>query len=165
MSKPVTCGHGTRGCYGRGCRRPECRAANTAYVAARRARGLDRALLTVSESQPAPVVPLTRDQRDLVSDNMKLVYWAANRMRLGWIDDFDDVLSDATEGLVVAALRFDPDRGRFSTYAVMWIRYFVNRGRDRRLRERPGEVGEGIDLTTPEDLVVGRLDAIEELSA
>lgn len=164
MSKPATCGHGTRTCYARGCRRPECREAAVAYNRRRRHNGLDRKK-PVERPRPAPVVPLTRDQRDLVSDNMKLVYWAAGRMRLDWVDDFDDVVSDATEGLVTAALRFDPARGRFSTYAVMWIRCFVNRGRDRRLRERPGEVGEGIDLSTPEDLVVGRLDAIEELSA
>src|SRR5699024_9155613 len=39
----------------------------------------------------------------------------------------DDAQSAALEGLVSAAIRYDPDKGGFPTYAKFWIRQTVDR--------------------------------------
>lgn len=44
--------------------------------------------------------------------------------------DFEDRLAFAMLGLIRAADGFDPERGRFSTYAVWWIRQHLSRGSD-----------------------------------
>lgn len=53
--EPVACGpqHGDRSCYTAGCREPECTAANTAYIAAWRAKGPVTAPASVDIAQLA----------------------------------------------------------------------------------------------------------------
>ena len=55
-----------------------------------------------------------------------LVAMVANRYRRSGIDT-DDLISAGQLGLHSAIVRFDPDRfpGRLSTYAVPWIRWYV----------------------------------------
>lgn len=66
---------------------------------------------------------LTREQQQLVVDNLALVIHWAKSMR-GWGRvDHEDLVGAGNVGLVEAARRFDPERGiRFSTYATWWIR-------------------------------------------
>ena len=69
-----------------------------------------------------------RDQRDeralhrLITAYMRLaVSWAAKYRRYG--ASMNDLIQEASLGLMKAADKFDPDRGvRFSTYAVWWIK-------------------------------------------
>lgn len=66
-----------------------------------------------------------------IEAHQRLVGWIVSRMPVmgyvahatGGVMDVDDMLSAGMEGLVVAAGRFDPERGlQFSTYAVPCIR-------------------------------------------
>jgi len=69
-----------------------------------------------------------RDQRDqaalhrLITAYLRLaVAWAARFKRYG--APMNDLIQEASVGLMKAADKFDPDRGvRFSTYAVWWIK-------------------------------------------
>jgi len=72
--------------------------------------------------------PLTAEQQKLVTDNFKLIYFIAKRMKdhpfvKVRMPERDDIEASAQYGLVCAARRFDPNKGiKFSTYAYwcMW---------------------------------------------
>lgn len=74
---------------------------------------------------------------ELVERNLPLVGWQINRRRRG--GDRDDLEQAGRIGLMVAARRYDPERGiRFATYAVWWIvRYLNDESRERALIRRP----------------------------
>ena len=58
----------------------------------------------------------------LIGANLKLVLKIANDF-LGRGLPWDDLVSEGNRGLVIAAHRFDPDRGaKFSTYSAWWIK-------------------------------------------
>ncbi len=59
-------------------------------------------------------------------DNLGLARKVANRYvgRAGVLD-FDDLLQEATLGLMRAARDFDPNRTRFSTYGTLWANKYV----------------------------------------
>lgn len=73
-----------------------------------------------------------RDDRDLdarnklVEHNLRLVRWIARRFTWSNID-FEDLVQEGNIGLMKAADKFDPERGRFSTYASWWIRAAITR--------------------------------------
>jgi RNA polymerase sigma-32 factor len=69
-----------------------------------------------------------RDQRDeaalhrLITAYMRLAISMASKFR-GYGAPMNDLIQEASLGLMKAADKFDPDRGvRFSTYAVWWIK-------------------------------------------
>lgn len=69
--------------------------------------------------------PLTDEQRRLVEDNLALASWFAHRFGrsgakggLTW----DEVRACAEDGLMRAAVLYDPARSSFSHYAVLWMR-------------------------------------------
>lgn len=64
----------------------------------------------------------------LVRANLRLVRVMSTRIASGMPEE--DLVSLGTLGLLRATLTFDPDRGRFSTYATWWIRQSVTRGVD-----------------------------------
>jgi DNA-directed RNA polymerase sigma subunit (sigma70/sigma32) len=56
----------------------------------------------------------------MVTANLRLVMRAAGRQQHN--DGGNDLLQAGAEGLIKAALRFDPEKGyKFSTYAYWWI--------------------------------------------
>lgn len=67
--------------------------------------------------------PLTAGQQQLVMDNGGLIGWGLRRYARTapefWLEDLK---SAAEDGLIRAAQKYDPAKGRFSTYAVLWIR-------------------------------------------
>jgi RNA polymerase primary sigma factor len=61
----------------------------------------------------------------LIMDNMRLVLKIANDF-LGRGLPWDDLVSEGNRGLVIAAHRFDPDKGaKFSTYSAHWIKQAI----------------------------------------
>jgi len=63
--------------------------------------------------------------RELVEANLRLVVKEANRFRSSSLD-IEELTFSGHQGLLVAAERFDPERGfRFSTYATWWIRQSI----------------------------------------
>ena len=68
-------------------------------------------------ANPKPVVPLTPEQRQMVEDNIGLVYDFAGKFR-GFTDiEYDEIISICMLALVVGVQKYDPSRGfTFSTY-------------------------------------------------
>ena len=57
----------------------------------------------------------------LVEANLRFAMYLANRYRRGGVD-VDDLIQEANIGLMLAARRYDPERGvRFTSYAGWWI--------------------------------------------
>jgi len=65
---------------------------------------------------------LTPEQRQLVEDNIALAYFAFNRYKnnFAWVEQ-DDLMSACYLGLTKAAKGYDPDKSKFSTYAMIII--------------------------------------------
>lgn len=79
---------------------------------------------------------LTTEERAAVDANLGLVGFVLSGMIRGtpsgrWVDDeYEDAWQDGVLGLMRATQKFDPALGyRFSTYATIWIRQTIQRGR------------------------------------
>lgn len=70
---------------------------------------------------PRRRIPLTDDQRDFVQENMGLAYSWARRSTLRG-ESFDEILGACFSGLVRACQSYEPEKGKFSTYAVSHMR-------------------------------------------
>ena len=72
--------------------------------------------------------PLSYQEWRLVVHNLRLVVWIARKApRLG--TTLSDRVQEGCFGLIIAAKRFDPQRGnRFATYAYHWVRQAMYRG-------------------------------------
>ena len=76
---------------------------------------------------------LTPEQRQLVEDNIGLAHFAFHKYKdnLKWVET-DDIMSACYLGLTKAAKGYDPDKSKFSTYAMVIIygtlsREFISR--------------------------------------
>lgn len=80
------------------------------------------------------VPELTVDQWKVVEANLGLVKWTAKRVERRYPGhEFEDLVSDGTVGLMMAARGFDPSRGfKFSTYAVTAIERRIALGASER---------------------------------
>ena len=77
-----------------------------------------------------------------ISDHMGLVFTFARRRAAMYRMHVDDILGPCFEGLAIAADRYDPARGRFSTFAYrcMLTRLWSTLKKERqRLMQRMGE--------------------------
>ena len=72
--------------------------------------------------------PLTDEERDLVRDNLRLVYKLANTAR-GWLP-YDDGVQEGTLGLMRSVQYYDPQRGPFGPHAGRGILRAIFRARD-----------------------------------
>ena len=96
---------------------------------------------------------MTEKEIKLVEENIPLALHIAKRCTERTGNEIYDTVSDAEYGLVKAARGFDPDRGRFSTYAGrimeneirMELRKHSRRSREMHL-EDPIEGTEGLKL-------------------
>ena len=66
----------------------------------------------------------------LVASNTRLVRHIASRWRLAATASFDedDLFQQGCIGMARAAEKFDPSRGRFTTYASLWVKQSLARG-------------------------------------
>jgi RNA polymerase primary sigma factor len=62
----------------------------------------------------------------LVEHNLRLVRWVAQRYAWSNIS-FEDLIEEGNWGLIIAANKFDPRKGRFTTHAIWWIRQAILR--------------------------------------
>lgn len=71
-------------------------------------------------------IPLTREQQELVENNLPLVYWVimesihVNKNIYGF--EYEDLYQEGCIWLCHAAATYDPARSRFSTYAKRTVR-------------------------------------------
>ena len=77
-------------------------------------------------------------ENHFVESNLRLAHYVA-RQYINRGIEYDDLVQEATLGLIHAISKFDPNRGyRFSTYAMPWIKQYItrsigNHGRSVRL--------------------------------
>ena len=78
---------------------------------------------------------MTPEQDALVAANLRLVHWTIKRMRFiprEGFDTYEDLVADGNVGLVNAARFYERSKGRFSTFAVGWIRIALFHGQRQR---------------------------------
>jgi len=68
-------------------------------------------------------------QDEIVKRNMPLAVALARMFARKWgiTHMLDDCVQEACFGLMHAAKRFDPNKGKFSTYASLWIRTYIQK--------------------------------------
>lgn len=70
----------------------------------------------------------------VVNCNLRLVVWRVRKYKVRIGFTFLDLIQEGNLGLMRAVETFDPDKGRFSTYAGHWIRQSI----DRALMDKSG---------------------------
>lgn len=86
-------------------------------------KGLDHKLLTAEEERELAERVLLGDEdarEQLVLHNLRLVVHLAQRYK-GKGVDLEDIIQQGNYGLMVAVDKYDPSKGRFTTYATYWI--------------------------------------------
>lgn len=107
----------------------------------------------MTRGQKLELPPLTDDESKMVAANLGLVQWTMNR----WFShlkphEHEDAWQDGVLGLMRAVQKFDPATARIATYAPIWIRQSIDRGREQfegvnyRAAKRAGRV---VDYKTP----------------
>ena len=131
-------------------------------------------ILTVEEEQTAGYLARNGDSKarqKLIESNLRLVVKVANRYRCRGIATLD-LISEGNLGLIRAVDKFDASLGfRFSTYAICWIRQFIENAlliQQRNVR-LPIHVAKEIQATVKarRRLVqqLGREPSLEDLAA
>jgi len=89
--------------------------------------GAARSIPTVGERQDRRLAAEGRAaHRVFVEANLRLVVAIAKWYRHTGVE-FEDLVQEGNLGLMIAARKFDPDKGfRFSTYATWWIRKYID---------------------------------------
>lgn len=67
---------------------------------------------------------MTEEQKKLVEDNVKLVFFVINKFFPCYAQD-EDMISIGTMGLLKAAQKWTPEKGKFSTLAVTAIKHQI----------------------------------------
>ena len=69
----------------------------------------------------------SRALEKMINSNLRLVVRIATDFN-GLGLELNDLIAEGNTGLMIAAERFDPDRGaKFSTYAILWIKQRIRR--------------------------------------
>lgn len=77
---------------------------------------------------------MTKQQQQLVEENMKLVHFVIQRY-YPWHTNDDDIIQIGMIGLCIAAEKWDAEKGAFSTYATCRIRGEINHEFARRQKQ------------------------------
>ena len=76
---------------------------------------------------------MTQEQRKLVEENHKLIYYTLNKYKLN-PEEYYDILAI---GLCKAAIKFDPERSKFSTFAIkVMYNEFLQHDRNENANKR-----------------------------
>ncbi len=83
-----------------------------------------------------PIRCLTPEQQQRAADNLPLIYFVLGKMSVR-PDQWEQAVSDGQLGLVKAAMRYDPAKGEFSTYAfkAIWGAVLDGIRKERRFRK------------------------------
>jgi RNA polymerase sigma factor (sigma-70 family) len=98
---------------------------------------LDKPRLTESEENTLGVQAHKGDitaRNKLVEHNLKLVVFHAREL-MGMGVPLQDLVAEGAHGLIIAATKFNPKRGKFSAYASLWIK-----SKQRRLVQRQAKI-------------------------
>lgn len=98
----------------------------------------------------------------LITDNMTLVYFLINKHYPTFIHD-EDVIQSGMLGLVEAANKFDPEKGKFSSFAsvsilnsiIQYFRSQMKQNNQVSINNMIDDELEYIDLLVGEDDIVG----------
>lgn len=95
-------------------------------------------LLTPEEEQELGRASIRGDLRArelLVCHNLPLVLWVVKKYadRSHFLE-MSDLIQEGNLGLMRAAQGFNPAKGKFTTYAVLWIRQYIDRALDNQDR-------------------------------
>lgn len=63
----------------------------------------------------------------LIVHNLRLVHWVSKKYYNPGVNELDDLFQSGVIGLMKAIDKYDPDKGLFSTYAVLWIKQEIRR--------------------------------------
>ena len=100
----------------------------------------------------------------LVTSNLKFVVSIAKKYR-GCGVPFDELISEGNIGLLTAAMKFDPTKGyKFITYAVYWIKGYINKCIAEKSRNGLTFSDEEFDYKSIEDDTDLESDVIAKLS-
>lgn len=70
---------------------------------------------------------------EFINRNIKFVFYVVNNLLTDSISyDYDDAIQEGILGLMRAIESFDPSKGKFSTYAVHWIRSYISRAQSQK---------------------------------
>jgi len=85
-------------------------------------REQEQELARVIQDPTAPVSKRNECRNKLVSANYRFALATIQQYDLSAVNaDFEDLFQRAVEGLIAAADKFEPDRGKFCTFAKYWI--------------------------------------------
>lgn len=77
---------------------------------------------------------MSTNRNELITENMKLVYYVLNKYYHKYIGD-EDMIQVGMVGLVKAADKFDESKSKFSTFAVLCIRHAIQDELRKRNKE------------------------------
>lgn len=87
------------------------------------------------------------EKQEFIKANLRLVVFIASKYKNSKIP-ISDLIQEGNVGLLKAVEKFDPEKGKFSTYAVWWIRHYINRAivDSGRIIRLPVHIGDKIKL-------------------
>lgn len=90
---------------------------------------------------------------DLVEANLRLVLHLAKKYQ-GMGLDYEDLVNEGTIGLCVARDKYDESKGKFSSYAALWIKAYIRQALNNKSRtiRKPSHLAtvEGTNLNVQE---------------
>lgn len=63
----------------------------------------------------------------LILHNLRLVHWVAKQYYKPGKNELDDIFQQGVIGLMAAVKNYNPDKGSFGNYAVLWIKQSITR--------------------------------------
>ena len=90
----------------------------------------------------------TMTEEQLITANLKYVFSIAKQYSACSVD-FDDLIQEGNMGLVVAARKFDPNKGiKFIGYAQFWIKKFICQAIHKKVYLMRGSVGKEFEVVS-----------------
>lgn len=104
-----------------------------------------------------PKIVLNEEQKKLVEDNIALVHFTLRKHFSASLSRDEDIISAGYEGLCIAAGKFDPKKGAFSSLAVQCIRNYIRTELYYRSKHRNRQVYIDNSITDEDDVTFYKL--------